>query len=226
MSDIFIEGEIINLSIVDIEENVINGQWHSWFNDEKVTKYLYHGIYPNTKEEQVNITNSTLKQTNSVLLTITEKSTNKLLGVISFKNIDLINKVAEIGLVMGSSTYPIGSPLEAMSLMTAYGFEKLNLNQIKAGQHIGLWKWVNQLELLGYKLEGYMQQTYLQNRKYSDSVRVGISADEFFKIKKLRNDKYLTDDLPALLKKRRKENMCEKLKNAIDNIYQESQVLY
>lgn len=221
MRDVFIEGININLSLINIEQDITLGNWHSWFNNEKITKYLYHGVFPNSREKQKKITEENLNKHNIVLLGITDKKTNLILGVISFKNIDLINRIAEIGIVMGINKYPMGAPFEAMGLMTAYGFERLNLNKIKAGQHEGLWKWVNQLELLGYKLEGYVYNTHIRYGVISNSVTMGINSNSYFKLKETRNNNYLTDDIPLLLSKRRKENMCDKLKKIIENLYED-----
>ena len=108
-----------------------------------------------------------------------------------------------------------------MGLMTKHGFHRLNLNKIQAGQHIGLWKWVNTLELIGYKLEGYISQTHCRDFIAEDSVRVGITKDCFLEIVNNRGGDYFGGEIEKLIKNRRKENMCFKLRKVLDNLYAE-----
>ena len=217
MSEVFLQGNLVNLRMPDIDRDVRTGSWHKWFNDEQITKFLYHGVFPVSREKQVEIVRSNLSRNDLVLLAIADKESDEIVGIVSLKDIDLLNRLADITIVMGSGKYPNGAPLEAMALMTSYGFERLNLNKIQAGQHVGLWKWVNTLALIGYKLEGYIRQTHIRYGSISDSVRVGITADEYFAIIDSRKGKYLTNDVAELLKQRRKENMCQALKMLVED---------
>lgn len=220
MENPFIVGDLIYLRVPDINKDIVDGLWSQWFNNDNITKYLYHGVYPNTIEKQVETVKLNINKPDMILLCIVNKINEKLIGIVSLKDIDLLNRVAEITIVMGSEGYPIGAPIEAMALMTKHGFEKLNLNKIQAGQHIGLWKWVNTLELIGYKLEGYIKATHIRFGQINDSVRVGIDSETYFDLLKQRKGIYLTDNLSSLLKKRRRDNLCEKLKTCLDSLYE------
>lgn len=220
MENVFITGDLVYLRYPDIQKDVIDGRWAEWFNDDSITKYLYHGVFPNTKDKQIEIVKSNLDKSDMVLLSIVEKQNDKLIGIVSLKDIDLLNRVAEITIVMGNEKYIAGAPFEAMALMTKHGFEKLNLNKIQAGQHIGLWKWVNTLELIGYRLEGFIKSTHIRFGQISDSVRIGIDSNTYFNLLQQRDGNYLTNDINSLLKTRRKENMCEKLKSLVDGLYE------
>ncbi|MGB7403211.1 MAG: GNAT family protein [Arcobacter sp.] len=220
MENVFITGDLVYLRYPDIHKDVIDGRWAEWFNDDSITKYLYHGVFPNTKDKQVEIVKSNLDKSDMVLLSIVEKQSDKLIGIVSLKDIDLLNRVAEITIVMGNEKYIAGAPFEAMALMTKHGFEKLNLNKIQAGQHVGLWKWINTLELIGYRLEGFIKSTHIRFGQISDSVRVGIDSKTYFDLLQQRDGNYLTDDINSLLKTRRKDNMCEKLKSLVNGLYE------
>ena len=114
---------------------------------------------------------------------------------------------------MGFGKIP-GAALEAMALMTEHAFERLNLNRLYAGQHEGLWKWVNSLELIGYKIEGYRRQGGIRGKAY-DIVFTGIIAEDYFRIKKERGSLW-TD---KLFEKRRKENLLPTVKAFFENLY-------
>ncbi len=220
MSDYFIIGEYIGLRSPDIEQDIYHGEWANWFNDESVTRYLVHGVYPNSIESQVAYIKSKLASDRSIVLAIDDINTGEMIGVISLDSIDLINRLADIAIVIGAKKYPCCAPIEAMGLMTQHAFEKLNLTKVQAGQHVGLWKWVNTLELIGYRLEGYILDTHKRNFKSYDSVRVGITRERYLELLRSRGGAYFGEDIRSLLKTRRKENMCEVLGKMIRELYE------
>lgn len=220
MQNCFIEGELVYLRYPDVQKDVLEGKWHEWFNRNDITDYLYHGVYPNSIEKQVEIVKSNLERSDMVLLSVIEKSTDKHIGIVSLKDIDLLNRIAEITIVMDKGNFSKNAPFEAWALITKYGFEKLNLETIKAGHHEKLWKWINKTELLGYKLEGYSNDTHLRYGKKSSSVGTSISSSDYFDLLEKRDGKYLTNNIDDLLSQKRDENMCEKLKNLIGNLYE------
>lgn len=214
--NIFLEGEIVYLRKVNIEKDVYNGDWHQWFNDKEITKYLVHGIYPNDKEEQARITEEQLKNKSTLMLTIVNKSTDQPIGVITLKTIDLINRTAEIGMVLGFAKVK-GAAIESIALLTQHGFDRLNLVKIYAGQHIGLWKWVNTLETIGYKLEGYRKNMGFKEGKPYDIVLTGITCEDYYKLKETRGGK-LIDSFDKIYARKRKENIIPELKNFLEQL--------
>ena len=154
--NVLLEGTIVELRAPDLENEILKGDWHSWFNDSKITRFLEHGLYPNTREKQYKFIANELTNDSNLILSIYEKKTNRHIGVISLKNIDFINSNAEIAIVMGVSNIA-GSAIEAMALLTEHGFNRLNLQKLYTGQHESLWKWVNVLRTIGFKVEGLNQ---------------------------------------------------------------------
>ena len=51
----FLSGDIVYLRLPDIEKDVKQGAWTSWFNDLKVTRYLEHGIFPVSNSQECKI---------------------------------------------------------------------------------------------------------------------------------------------------------------------------
>lgn len=216
----FLSGKYVYLRPPDIEKDVYNGKWTYWFNDRNVTRYIRHGVFPNTIEKQAEFVRSAMSDNSKVLLCIIDRSNNTHMGVISFIGIDLINRKAEIGIVIGEKEYPPAAPLEAMALMTEYGFERLNLNKINAGQCTELWPWVNSLELIGYKIEGYGRGTLIKNGRIYDQFHTGITADDYFKLKKERKNKLATSDPAKLLALLSKEDKTEEIKRFFESMYE------
>ena len=212
-NEAFLVGEIVYLRKTNIQLDVIEGEWHSWFNDKEITKYLIHGVFPMSREQEAEFVKDQLNDSRSLLLSIVSKESNEHIGIISLKSIDLINRNAEIVIIMGFQKV-IGAALEAMALMTEHAFERLNLIKLYAGQHEGLWKWVNSLELIGYRIEGYRRHGGVRNGEMYDIVLTGITAENYFNIKKERG-KLLTDNL---YKQRRKENLFPNVREFFNNL--------
>ena len=214
-SDDFICGESIYLRIPNIENDIINGNWHSWFNDPDVTKYLVHGVYPIDRFGEAKLVEAEMKKTNSLLLCIIQKTGGKHIGVISLKNIDLVNRTAEIAIVMGperSST----AAIEAMAVIMKHAFERLNLSLLYAGQHEALWKWVNTLSLIGFKIDGFRKNAGFRNGESYGIFLTSVSSEDFFELQQMRNGKVLTEHPMKLLRARKKENPLDKLINTLD----------
>lgn len=217
----FLVGNLVYLRPPDIQKDVIDGKWFSWFNNKEITKYLERGVYPNTVQKQIEYVESLKDDKTKVVLCIIDKVSDKHIGVISISNINLINRKANISIVMGEKKYSIGAPLEAMALMTEYAFDRLNLVKLNAGQSIKLWKWVDKLELIGYRIEGYIEAGMIRDGEIHDCVHTGITAKRFYDLKKLRKGKICTENIVELLAKRRKENLIDDVKKMFLNLYQQ-----
>ena len=215
----FLNGELVYCRTPNVDTDIINGKWHSWFNDKITTKYLGQGVYPNTIEKQIQFVDSVKNDKSKVVLSIIEKSSEKHIGVVSFSEIDLINRKAAIAIVIGEKKYSVGAPLEAMALMIEYGFDRLNLNKIWAGQVINLYKWVNLLELIGFRIEGYNEATYIRDGKIQDGIWTGVTAERFYQLRAERAGKICTNNLGELIKKRRKEDLSIPIKTFVENLY-------
>ena len=82
-----------------------------------------------------------------------------------------------------SSSVAGSRPSKAMALLTEPGFTRLPLHKLAAGHSAGLWKWVNTLELIGYRIEGYIEAIMLRDGHIHDGVHTGITAERFYKLK-------------------------------------------
>jgi len=154
--DKFIEGENLNL-LIPTKKFILNSYWHKILNSSRNTKYLDHGLFPNTIDDQVKFLLSSKKEGRIVL--IIENNLN-FCGVISLSSINFEKLQCDISLVLNNdislgktSRNPLVA-LEAIAILTQHAFDKLGLNRISAGQCIDLLKWQNFMELCGYVLEG------------------------------------------------------------------------
>lgn len=208
MRDIFIIGNSIDLCIPDIDADIMNGNWHNWFNNREITRFLQHGVFPNTREAQKEYIIDEMKKSSNLILTIISKSPEQsLLGVISLKSINLIHGTAEIAIVLGNKK-PMAA-IEAMALLTTHGFEQLNLNKIYAGQHEELAQWVYVLMTIGYQIEGLKRAEFNRNGKTSAVISTGITRTDYYSLKEKRGGNLLLDPQSLNRLKPRKDLLNE-----------------
>jgi RimJ/RimL family protein N-acetyltransferase len=175
--DVFISGEIMNLCI-PTDEFSKESKWYSWFNNPKIVKYLEQGVFPNTPEDQVVFFRS--QKTDRLMLIISNKK--EYMGIISLSKINLIKKTCDIAIVIDSSIDRKLSPyisLEAMARLTEHAFNMMGINRIDAEQHVELKGWQQRMELIGYKLEGLHQNSFIKGHEVSNSVSIACLYDDF-----------------------------------------------
>ncbi len=213
----FLSGSVVSLRQPDLQKDVLEGEWHSWFNDQEVTKFLSHGVWPVTREQERDIVAGDLKDPCTLLLSIEDNSTRKHIGVIALKHIDHVSRIAEIRIVMGHER-PRGGALEAMALMTKHAFDRLNLYTLFAGQHEGLWKWVNSLSLIGYRVNGFMPNMGWRDGAPYSIFQVSVSAPDFYALQTKRGGNILSENLNDLMKQRSSTNLASKLRPLLANL--------
>ncbi len=201
----------------DIESDIISGEWHTWFNSQSITQFLEHGNIPVSAKEEAEIVRAEISKASSLVLAIVGNADGKLFGVISIKNINHILRRGEIALVTGKENLP-GAALEAMALMTSHAFDRLNLQVLYAGQHERLWKWVNTLSLIGYKVEGLRKHQGFRNGKPYDVILTGVTAEDFYNLRSERNGDILSGDAVSLARKRKKIHIVDELRTLLKEL--------
>jgi ribosomal-protein-alanine N-acetyltransferase len=198
----FLSGHSIYLRLPK-KSDILEHDWNHWYNDYILTRYNSHGIYPVSKEREMKIVEEIQERTDTILLSIAEKNTHKLLGNISLQNIDLINRRCNIAITIGEDS-PITTAIEAFGLMANHAFVRLNLNRIEDSTHEDLLKLVMMLEVIGFKVDGRGKEFFLKDGVWKDKIMFSLLAADFFNLKKLRNGDILfssKDDLLTELKK-------------------------
>ena len=216
--DIFLEGKTVILRQPVIEKDVMQGHWHSWFNDPVTTQYLIHGVYPVNREQQAEIVAGEMADPSSLLLVVIDKETSRHIGVVCLKFINLALRSAALSIVFGDRSVK-GAALESVALLTKHAFDRLNLTRVSGGQNASLWKWMNSLELIGYQLDGYSQDYGRRNGEKYDVATYSITSTRFYELQKQRGGNICTTSLPDLIKRKSKENKTEIMKQFFNDLY-------
>jgi RimJ/RimL family protein N-acetyltransferase len=156
---------------------------YQWCLDKEVTKHLnMPGKYPPfSREETQSWIEMCMNKTNGYeqKAIITEKG--KHIGWIDLKNIDRLNKHAELGVAIGDKRYwGRGYGLAAMQEMLQWGFEELELNKIWLRVEVDNEKAIKSYRKMGYVEEGILRQDRWRNGEFVDRLRMSIIREEFF----------------------------------------------
>ena len=112
------------------------------------------------------------------------------MGVVSLSFIDLVKKTCDVAMVVNTSMAktapPYILPLESMARITEHAFNCLGINRISGGQHVGLVRWQNRMELLGYKLESMHKNKFIKGPEVADTVTISCVREDFLAISERR----------------------------------------
>ncbi|WP_107837981.1 GNAT family N-acetyltransferase [Metasolibacillus meyeri] len=165
------------LTLHDVEDR------YQWCLDKEVIKHLNmpEQYPPFSREETEHWIKMCIAKTNGYeqKAIVTEKG--KHIGWIDLKNIDKLNRHAELGLAIGDKAYwGKGYGLSAMKEMLLWGFNELNLNKIWLRVEVDNDKAIKSYKRIGYVEEGILRQDRLRNGEFVDRLRMSILKHEFF----------------------------------------------
>ena len=168
-------GERIYLSPRNNEEIE---QFTKWLNDFETTDYLGRSANIVTLEaEKKYFEENNDKNYNFFIITL---ENDKLIGTIGLENYDSINRTATLGIFIGDKEYRShGYGTEAIKLILDYGFNYLNLNNIK----LDLMSFNNRAlkcyQKCGFKEYGRRRKCKFINGQYYDCIEMDILQEEF-----------------------------------------------
>lgn len=164
---IFIKGAHVNLKVLD-EIDLFKSNWVSWFNNEERCQNNQHHYFPINYESQKRYLSEAVSDTKIQLGIIDNSLPDSICGVISLQQINLINRNAEMAIMLDERTKM--KPIifaESWSLMLRHGFEQLGLNKIYSGaMNPEIHKWLN--NLFNFTEEGKLIKHVYKNGKYVD----------------------------------------------------------
>jgi len=169
----FLVGEKIYLRPLNKKD--AEGNYPNWFNNPEVCKYNRHARFPNTYEKALDYIEFISKNSNELVLAIIETSTSRHIGNVALLNIDLIDRNAELSIIIGEKDcWGKSYGKEACKLIINHAFNVLNLHRVFSGTHednIGFRKLA---ESVGMAEEGKYIENVFKNGKYSNTVWYGI----------------------------------------------------
>ena len=170
-----IVGERIYLSprnVQDVEK------FTEWLNDFETTDYIGRSHESPTIEAEKLYLEERINEGN--VFVIIHNETDKLIGTIGLHEINHFKRTATLGIFIGDKLYRgKGYGTEAIKLILDYGFNYLNLNNIKLDLLEFNERALACYKKCGFKEYGRRKQSKFINGKYYDTVEMEILAKEF-----------------------------------------------
>ncbi|MHA1946383.1 MAG: GNAT family N-acetyltransferase [Candidatus Hodarchaeales archaeon] len=107
------------------------------------------------------------------------RSTQQLIGTVSYVNWSKNDRCAEIGYDLSKEYWRKGLMTEALKIFIRYGFEVMNLNRIEATTNINNERSKKVLIRLGFVQEGILRQKYRFRGKFSDEIIFSMLREEW-----------------------------------------------
>lgn len=151
-----------------------------WVNDYEITRTLSNVfLYPHTMADTENFINGMIEGKMKGFV-IAHKGSEDYIGQLDLINIDWPNRVATIGIVIGTKeNLSKGYGTEAIKLLQEFAFNKLNLNKLELDVREFNKRGIRCYEKSGFKIEGVIRENYYENGEYSNTVKMGILKREW-----------------------------------------------
>ena len=164
--EVFLKGKFVDLANISLSF-LRNYSWHTWLNDQKITKFTKQGYFPLTKTEHLKFVKNAILSKKRLQLGIIKKTSNSVIGMISLYNINQTDQCCSVSALMNMHNKEINSVkylIEAQTLIINHAFKKLNLKRVEAAANDKKLCKMNE-RLFGFKCEGVMKE-----RDYIDGV--------------------------------------------------------
>jgi ribosomal-protein-alanine N-acetyltransferase len=172
-----IKGLLVDLRELSINDSMDIGRLMTY----NICKSLWQVPYPYTVENALNFINSSyrdFKSLKAVNFAIQYKNNpegvNRLVGIISLKNIDSGNKKANVGYWIGELYWGNGIATEAVALVINYAFSILGLEQICAYVYSENKASIRVLEKNGMTKKGEMNEYNQMSGRYKNTIKFAI----------------------------------------------------
>ncbi|MGE7110035.1 GNAT family N-acetyltransferase [Lysinibacillus sp. NPDC047702] len=175
--------QLRELTLYDVEDR------YQWCLDKEVTKHLNlpERYPPFSREETEKWIEMCINKTNGYEQKAIVTGEGKHIGWIDIKNIDKLNKHAELGIAIGDKNYwGKGFGLAAMEEMLLWGFNELGLNKIWLRVEVDNEKAIKSYKRMGYAEEGILRQDRLRNGEFIDRLRMSILKGEFLQKEQIK----------------------------------------
>ena len=175
-----ISGERVYLSPVHSDDAE---KYARWLSDPEVSDYhgMSHDVITVMYEE--NWIKENAKSSRNYFFGIVKHENDELIGNIGFMNVEHIHRTATVGLFIGDAeNRSKGYGTEAMKLMVGYGFNVLNLNNIKLNVFSFNERALKSYIKAGFKEYGRRSQAFYLNGTYYDCICMEILRCDFLQM--------------------------------------------
>lgn len=169
-------GKKCYLSPIDVNDAE---RYTEWLNDQEVVSYLPFNHFALSLNSEKDFLANLVKDHNYAIVDL---ETNQLIGNVGVNNYDAVYQSGEIGIFIGDKKFwNRGYGTEAMRLLIAYCFDKLNLHSISLCVHQSNIRALKCYEKIGFKKAGEYRERILANQKYESLVVMDLLLNDFIR---------------------------------------------
>jgi len=158
-----------------------------WHNDNEIWKMVGSPKYYVSTEYEKKWIEDAIWNKDQIKLGICLKENDALIGFCSLSKIDMLNRSAEISIMIGNNNYwgkGLGS--EAILLLSDFAFNERGYNRIWARILESNIASKKMFEKCGYITEGLLRQSIYKNGKFQNQVIMSNLQEEFYQMLKDR----------------------------------------
>ena len=149
-----------------------------WFNDFNTTDYLGRSAQIMSLDGEKKYLEENAAVANAFV--IVTNADDKMIGTVSLERINMHHRTAVLGIFIGAPEYRSkGYGTEAIKLILDYGFNYLNLNNIRLDVMAFNERAIKCYKKCGFKEYGRRRECRFINGKYYDVISMDILAREF-----------------------------------------------
>jgi [ribosomal protein S5]-alanine N-acetyltransferase len=193
----FLTGHTIELH-VPLDSDIMEDNWPIWYNDMNVTRHNSHGVFPLGRAEELRIVHEIMARSDTILLAIVEKETDRLIGNAALQNIDLLNRHCNIAITIGEKA-SISAGVEVFGLLAQHAFMRLNLHRIEDATHEKLRVFMQMIGVLGFKVDGIGKDYFFKEGVWSDKIYFSLLEEDFKELLSMRGGNIIFDTHDELL---------------------------
>lgn len=156
------------------------GNWHHWFNSPAVTQNLAAQYWVNTPDAQLEYLQKLRSSKERLALAVVDRKTNEHIGIGSLSQLDMLNRRAEMSLVIGSAAHRNGiHAIESLAMLTEVGLVRLNLHKLIATGLSSSERGLSLTKLLGYTQTGCFREHAFVGGVWVDCVYLEMLQREW-----------------------------------------------
>lgn len=174
----FLEADRVQLRVLDRDAYAEKNR--DWTSDREVVRHLSRGTWPVTREEAYRDFDAKVASRADVELAIHDRETGAFVGVTGLHSFNVVARSCEFRILIGDkSVWKKGLGTETCQLMTAYGFELLNMNRVWLGVNADNLPAVRSYQKSGFFEEGKLRDEVYRNGVFHDVLRMSVLRREY-----------------------------------------------
>lgn len=174
---------IADVYLQAISESDASDEYVQWLNDPLVNQYLETRFHQQDLASVIDFINSILNNPAEHLFTIRLKNSDKHIGNIKIGPINSHHNIGDVSLFIGDKdSWGKGIATQAISLISQYSFEYLNLRKLCAGAYKANVGSTKAFLKAGFVKDGVLANHYTFNGKPCDLVQVCLFNNQADKL--------------------------------------------